>query len=104
MHGPEACGRNTSRGLEWRAGLRRRDAPPSALAAATTGGGAEQPTPHLPAPVSGDRSPLGLGGAEDVAQVRGKKAAGDGPPSSLDPEGGGRCWAPPPARQHPPPT
>ncbi|KAJ1208647.1 hypothetical protein NDU88_004030 [Pleurodeles waltl] len=28
------------------------------------------PTPRLPAPLSGDRSPLGLGGAEDGAQIR----------------------------------
>ncbi|KAJ1207984.1 hypothetical protein NDU88_003374 [Pleurodeles waltl] len=52
-----------------------RGAPPSAPAAATTGGGFEWPTPHPPAPASGDRSPLGLRGAEDGAQIRGGKAA-----------------------------
>ncbi|KAJ1177480.1 hypothetical protein NDU88_002735 [Pleurodeles waltl] len=76
-HGPEACGRSTNPGLELRTGRDRgtclsktcgkRRAPPlpSALAAAITGIGAEWPTPRPPAAVCDDRSPLGLGRAEN---------------------------------------
>ncbi|KAJ1194024.1 hypothetical protein NDU88_003319 [Pleurodeles waltl] len=55
-----------------------RGAPPPALAAATTtGGGVERPTPRPPAPASGDRSPLGLGGAGDGAQICDPEQRGD---------------------------
>ncbi|KAJ1187684.1 hypothetical protein NDU88_004458 [Pleurodeles waltl] len=47
-----------------------RGAPHPALAAANTGIGAEQPTPRPSAPVCDDRSPLGLGRAENGAQIR----------------------------------
>ncbi|KAJ1176279.1 hypothetical protein NDU88_001561 [Pleurodeles waltl] len=50
-----------------------RGAPPSVLAAATTGG-CERPSPHSPALANSSHSRLGLGGAGDGTKTRGGKA------------------------------